>query len=84
MAKLSPAQVTALRALDEEGSYGQYRAGAPRWSPNWYHPEHRPGNTYVDNRTARVLVEKGLAEIKHGRLRRTEKGTRVARGREES
>lgn len=79
---LTAPQYNALRMLDEEGSYGQFRRSVrPRYSMNWYHEYHRPGNLYIDVHTARVLIEKGLAEVTHhGRLRRTEAGTAMVRG----
>ena len=74
--RLTEAQERALRMLDEDGSYYQSRDN----SSNWYHERHRPGNLYVDARTAKVLIERGLAEMKWGRLYRTPEGTAVARG----
>lgn len=71
---LTKVQDRALRMIDSEGSYGQFKAHAPHYSPNWYHEEHRPGNTYVDYRTANVLIARGFAEIRYGRLIRTEAG----------
>jgi hypothetical protein len=45
---------------------------------NWYHQKHRPGNVYIDARTARVLIDNGLAEItRFGRLVLTGKGWRA-------
>lgn len=71
---LTKVQRRALAMLDEDGSY--YRS---RQSMNWYHFAHRPGNLYVDYRTADVLIGLGLAEVRHTTLVRTPEGTRVAR-----
>lgn len=74
---LTEAQQRALRMLSEDEPYYR-RAG----SPNWYHAQHRPGNFYVDARTARVLIEQGLAQVNAlGHLYRTPAGTQYARER---
>lgn len=73
---LTKVQQRALRMLSEMGGDGYYHRNG---SLNWYHPAHRPGNLYVDFRTANVLVEQGLAEVKWGVLYRTEAGTALAR-----
>lgn len=77
MAALTAPQAQALRMIDEEGSYHVNDRG------NFYHDRHRPGNLYVNGRTARVLIEKGLAEVRYGRLFRTEQGTAIVRGKVE-
>lgn len=74
MANLTKVQQRALRMLSD-GSYYQSRSG----SSNWYHERHRPGNLYVDSRTANVLIGMGLAEVRFNRLMRTEAGTALAR-----
>lgn len=75
MAALTEPQRRALRMIDEEGSYSVNAVG------NFYHERHRPGSLYVNGRTAAVLIERGLAEVRYGRLFRTEQGTAVVRGR---
>lgn len=77
---LTAVQKRALGMLDEDGSYYQSRRHTSG-SYNWYHGEHRPGNLYVDSRTADVLIGLGLAEIRYGRLFRTSAGTALHRGR---
>lgn len=71
---LTAVQKRALALLDEEGSHYQSRRHTSG-SYNWYHADHRPGNLYVDSRTADALIKHGLAEVRYGRLRRTEAGT---------
>lgn len=78
--RLTPVQKRALGMLDEEGSYYQSRRGVGlSGSLNWYHHAHRPGNWYVDSRTADVLIKHGLAVIKYNRLCRTPEGTALHR-----
>ncbi len=74
MATLTDAQRKALSMLDEEGSYYSSTGG-----PNWYHERHRPGNLYINGRTAEVLIRLGLAEIRYVRLCRTAEGTQFIR-----
>ena len=38
------------------------------YTPNWYPPHHRPGMGYVDSRSAKVLIEHGLAEAGRWRV----------------
>ncbi len=77
---LTTAQDRALHMLhEEEWDNVAYRRRPG--SPNWYHPDHRPGNLYIDARTARVLIDLGLAETKGfgPGLYRTALGTQVTR-----
>lgn len=67
--RLTKVQDRSVRMIDEEGEYTANDRG------NYYHPRHRPGNFYVDYRTADVLVRLGLAERRYGRLFRTHLGT---------
>lgn len=67
--RLTRVQDRSVRMIDEEGEYAANDRG------NYYHPYHRPGNFYVDYRTADVLVRLGLAERRYGRLFRTALGT---------
>lgn len=77
---LTPVQKRALGMLDEDGSYYQSRRGVGlSGSQNWYHFAHRPGNLYVDSRTADVLIKYGLAEVRYNRLCRTPEGTALHR-----
>lgn len=78
--RLTAVQKRALGMLDEEGSYYQSRLGVGLMgSANWYHYAHRPGNLYVDSRTADVLIKHGLAVVKYNRLCRTPEGTALHR-----
>lgn len=67
--RLTKVQDRSVRMIDENGEYSANDRG------NYYHPLHRPGNFYVDSRTADVLVRHGLAERRFGRLFRTDLGT---------
>ena len=71
--RLTKVQDRSVRMIDPEGSYWANDRG------NYYHVEHRPGNFYVDRRTADVLVRHGLAEPRYGRLHRTPLGDAYAR-----
>lgn len=72
--RLTKPQMTALSCIDDEGLYGRSRDCAPWFSPNYYHERHQPGNVIIDVRTANVLVKHGFAEIRWGRIFRTEAG----------
>lgn len=72
---MTPVQRRALRMLRSD-AYARYRPG----SLNWYHPRHRPGNLYIDDRTVTALRRDGLVETdRWGRLSLTEKGREAAR-----
>ena len=71
--RLTPVQDRSVRMIDADGSYWGTDRG------NFFHAEHRPGNLYVDYRTAEVLVRLDLAEIRYGRLYRTPLGDTFAR-----
>lgn len=79
MSALTAVQARALRLLAEHGEGDGYYQSRRDVSLNWYHPRHQPGNLYIDNRTARVLIDRGLAEVRYGVLGRTEAGTTLAR-----
>lgn len=66
--RLTKVQDRSVRMIDENGEYTCLASG------NYYHPHHRPGNYYVDYRTADVLIRHGLAERRYGRLFRTDLG----------
>lgn len=71
---LTKPQQRGLRILREDEGYGHLN-----YSVNWYHAQHTPGSFYVDARTARVLIDRGLAEIRFGYLYRTPAGTTYMR-----
>lgn len=70
--RLTSVQQRAL-AMVKRNDGGMFHRNAGK-SRNFYHVEGRPGDDYVDYRTARVLLDAGLLEMRWERLYITDTG----------
>lgn len=70
-ARLPTPQHRAIHLLSETEGYGHLND-----SPHWYHPRNVPGSYWIDQWTAKRLLERGLAEVRAERLYRTAPGTK--------